>query len=89
MLRNDVLWILVLAETGLIAREGPTSGEERIPEFLLQFSNLSFKICDKSRLFLESSPLDQTISAKVEFAQNLGRVRRVHDGGRGESLPDA
>lgn len=58
MLRNDILWILVFAETGLIEREGPTTREKRIPEFLLQFFNLFFKICDESRLFLETDPLD-------------------------------
>jgi len=84
MPRDDVLWIIVLAETGLIEGEGPTSREKRIPELLLQFFNLSFKICDESCLFLESSLLDQTISAKVDFARDLGRTRRVHIGSRVE-----
>ena len=84
MLRNDVFWVLVFAEIELIEREGPTrSGEKQIPEFPLQFFNLSFKICNENCLFLESGPLDQTISIKVDFARDLGRTRRVHDGGRG------
>jgi len=74
MLRNNVLWILVLAGAGLIEGEGSTSREKRIPEFLLQFFDLSFEIRNKSCLFLESSPLAQAISAKTDFTRDLGRT---------------
>ena len=82
MLRDNVIWILVLAETALIERERPTS-REQVPKFLLQFLDLLFEIRDEGCLFLESSTSDQVVSAKVAFTRNLGRTRRVHDGGRG------
>jgi hypothetical protein len=67
MLRDNVVRILVLAETALIEGDGPTSGEKRIPKLLLQFLNLSLKICDEGCLFLESRRSDQVISVKVQL----------------------
>ena len=55
MFRDNVFRVLVLAETALIERERPTSREERIPEFLLQLFDLSFKVRDEGCLFLGSS----------------------------------
>jgi len=82
MLRDNAVWILVLAETALIERERPTS-RERVPKFLLQFLDLLFEICDEGRLFLESSHSDQVALTKVAFTRHLGRTRRVHGGGSG------
>lgn len=81
MLRNNIFWILALAETGSIDGDGSTSREKRIPEFLLQFLNLSLKICNDGCLFLEWSRSEQAISTKADFPRDLGRTRRVHDGG--------
>ena len=55
MLRDNVFWVLVFAETALIERKRPTSREERIPEFLPQLFDLSFKVRDEGCLFLGSS----------------------------------
>lgn len=74
MLRNNVLWILVLAGVRLIEGEESASKEKRIPEFILQFFNLSFEIRNKSYLFLESSHLARAISTKIDFARDLGRI---------------
>ena len=73
----------MLAGVGLIERVEPTSREKRIPEFFLQLLDLSFKVCDESRLFLEFSRLDQAASEMADFAGDLGRARRVHDSGGG------
>ena len=64
MLRNNLLWVFVLAETGLSEKEGSTSREKWIPELLLQFLNLSFEICNQSCLLLKSSNLDQGYQQK-------------------------
>ena len=65
MLRNNVVWIPMLAETALIERERQRSREEWIPEFPLQFLDLPFKIYDEGCLFLEFGRSDQVVSAKV------------------------
>ena len=54
MLRNNFAWIFVFTGTVLMEREG-MSREEWIPEFLLQFLDLSLKIRDEGCLFLEPS----------------------------------
>ena len=71
MPRNNALWILVLAGVGSIERDEPTSREKRIPEFFLQFLDLSFKIRDESRLFLEFSRLDQVASGMADSPETL------------------
>ena len=81
MFRDNVIWILVLAETALIEKRRPTSREELIPEFLLQHLDLSLEVHDEGCLFLESHCSDQVIPARIAVTQNLGRTRRVHDDG--------
>jgi hypothetical protein len=55
MLRNNFAWIFVFTGTALMERGRAMSTEEQVPEFLLQFLDLSLKIRDEGCLFLEPS----------------------------------
>ena len=68
MLRNNVVWVLMFAGTGSIDGDGSVSREKRIPEFLLQLLDLSFKICDEGCLFLELSRLEKNHINKGRFS---------------------
>jgi hypothetical protein len=84
MFRNDAVRIVVFTEIALVERQAPIDRwEKSIPKLLLQFLNLSFKVCDDGRLFLESRRSDKFVSVKVVLARNLRSTRRVHDDGRG------